>query len=394
MAGLLLITSHLLELAFAGSATTVAGVIVIVAVPVAAVVLQPRVSRLTRFSLCLVAGLACVVLGGLAHVLDLFTSGPRWTDVTGVAFAAGGALVVASGCVAAAGMRRSRPRLGRAVLWVVGAFLVGQFVVLPLISGLIVTHAARLPVDAGALRAPHRTVAIASPEGTLAGWYAPTRNGAAVLVVHGSGSNRSKVARQAQLVADRGYGVLSLDLPGHGDSDGHAHLLGGNAQPAIRAALDWLTARRGVDTARIAGFGMSLGGEVLLEAAARDRRLAAVVSDGAERASDDRELDVGSSFEQAVGFLSRQVTRAVSGEREPEPLLGLLPRIAPRPLLLIAAGGRPDEIPVNRAYRAAAGASAELWEIPEAGHTKGLEARPAEYARRVTAFLDRAIASR
>ena len=72
-------------------------------------------------------------------------------------------------------------------------------------------------------------------------------------------------------------------LPGHGGSGGRADLLGGNAQPAIRAALAWLARRPGVDPARIAGLGMSLAGETLLEAAARGPRLAAVISDGAER---------------------------------------------------------------------------------------------------------------
>ena len=54
-----------------------------------------------------------------------------------------------------------------------------------------------------------------------------------------------------------------------------------------------------------------------------------------------------------------------------------MPRIAPRPVLLSA-----NEIPTNRAYRDA-GPSAELYEIPEAGHTSGLAARPKEYEARV-----------
>jgi uncharacterized protein len=57
-----------------------------------------------------------------------------------------------------------------------------------------------------------------------------------------------------------------------------------------------------------------------------------------------------------------------------------------QPVLLIASGGDANEIPTNRAYRDA-GPSAELYEIPEAGHTAGLAARPAEYEARVTAFL-------
>ena len=51
----------------------------------------------------------------------------------------------------------------------------------------------------------------------------------------------------------------------------------------------------------------------------------------------------------------------------------------------------PSDPDPHRAPRAPAAASAELYEIPEAGHTAGLAARPAEYEARVTAFLDEVV---
>jgi hypothetical protein len=88
-----------------------------------------------------------------------------------------------------------------------------------------------------------------------------------------------------------------------------------------------------------------------------------------------------------------QAVRAVSGTREPPSLIGIMPRIAPRPVLLIAGGvGAPTEIPANRAYRDAGGPTTQLWELPDTGHTAGLRTHPAEYERRTTAFLDRALA--
>jgi hypothetical protein len=68
-----------------------------------------------------------------------------------------------------------------------------------------------------------------------------------------------------------------------------------------------------------------------------------------------------------------------------------MPGLAPRPVLLIAGGRAPDEIPANRAYRDAGGRSTQLWEIADAGHTAGLRTHPAEYERRTTQFLDRAL---
>jgi hypothetical protein len=72
-------------------------------------------------------------------------------------------------------------------------------------------------------------------------------------------------------------------------------------------------------------------------------------------------------------------------------LIDVVPEIAPRPLLLIGSGGDKVEIPVTRLYAQAAGSTAQVWEIPEAGHTGGLRARPAEYERRVIGFLDEAL---
>jgi hypothetical protein len=396
--GLALVTVHLLDLALSGPATTVAGVAGILAVPVLAALLQPRVTRATRGAAAIVFGLLFAGFGTAAHVLDLFTSGPRWTDLTGVAFAAGGVLVAASGVAAILGSRPPRPRptparrAAHVVGWLVGAAVLFQFVLFPAATALLITHAARVPVDEPALGAGQRTVSIPAPDGDrVAATYLPSRNGATVLMAHGAGGNRGRIGDQAELVARRGYGVLAVDLPGHGESDGHSSLLGDNAQPAIDASLDWLVRQPDVDADRIAGYGMSLGGEVLLEAAARDPRLAAVVSDGAQRASDDRELGIGDGLERTVTAISLGMVRGISGMREAPPLTGLVDRIGPRPVLLVAAGVPPHEAEVNAVYRRLIGPSAEQWTVPGAGHTAGVRERPAEYARRVTGFLERAL---
>ena len=69
----------------------------------------------------------------------------------------------------------------------------------------------------------------------------------------------------------------------------------------------------------------------------------------------------------------------------------MMPKIAPRPVLLVAGGGFPDEIPASRLYRDAGGATVQLWELPDTGHTAGLRKHPAAYERRTVGFLDRAL---
>ena len=193
------------------------------------------------------------------------------------------------------------------------------------------------------------------------------------------------------MLARHGYGVLALDNPGNGESDGHSNGLGDNAQPAIAAGLDYLEQRPDVNPKRIAGFGLSLGGEVLLDAAAHDQRLAAVVSDGATRPMDGDKVSPKGAVEGAIGWLMMHSVRAISGMKTSPSLIPMMPKIAPRPVLLVAGGGFPDEIPASRLYRDAGGRTVSLWELPDTGHTAGLRKHPAAYERRTVGFLDRAL---
>ena len=75
----------------------------------------------------------------------------------------------------------------------------------------------------------------------------------------------------------------------------------------------------------------------------------------------------------------------------PTELANLMPRIAPRPVLLIRGmQGNADEA-LNRVCRDAGGPSVALWEMPSAGHTAGISAAPTEYERTVVEFFDRTL---
>jgi uncharacterized protein len=398
LAGLVLVTLHLLDLAFSGPDTSLPGVLAIVAVPVAWVLGRPHATRPTRLVLGVVVGLLSLGFGVVSHGLHVVNSGPDLTDVTGVAMIAGGLLLVLSGLVAAAGPRRAprRPglgwRLGHGAAWVAAALVIVLVALMPFAMTLMVTHAPRWAIQESSLGIPHEEVAIEADGRELSGWYVPSRNRTAVLLSHGSGGSRERVAAHARMLARHGYGVLALDNPGNGESQGRSNGLGYNAQPAIDAALGWLSGRPDVDPERIAGFGVSLGAEVLLDAAARNRRLRAVVADGPARPIDGRRVRDQAVPERVFGAVWLRAVRAVSGMREAPSLIDLMPRIAPRPVLLIAGGaGTGDEIPANRAYRDAGGPSTRLWELPDTGHTSGLRSHPAAYEQQTTTFLDRAL---
>ena len=396
--GLALVTIHLLDLAFSGPHTWLLAIAGILATPLAWWFAQPHVTRPTRFGLGLVVGLLSIGFGVASHGLHVVNSGPDRYDVTGVAMILGGVLLVGSAIAALAASRRpprrSAPgwRVAHGLGWVAGAAFLAFYVLMPLTGGLMTTHAPRWEIQESSLGIPHEEVRIDASGGReLSAWYVPSRNGAAVLVGHGSGGSRERVLEEIRILARHGYGVLAFDLFGNGESSGHSNGLGDNAQPAVEAALDWVASRPDVDPDRIGAFGSSLGGEVLLEATAREPRLRAVVSDGAKRPEDDHSTGDRPLHERLQSALMLHASRAIAGTRAAPSLDGVMPRIAPRPVLLIASGGDPEEIPVNRRYRDEAGPAAELYEIPDAGHTSGAVTHPREYEARVTGFLDRSL---
>jgi hypothetical protein len=198
------------------------------------------------------------------------------------------------------------------------------------------------------------------------------------------------------MLARHGYGVLLFDRRGEGASEGEPNSWGWGGSKDLTAAIDWLQQRPDVDPRRIGGIGLSVGGELMLETAAGTGDLAAVVSEGAGARSYREELHEAAPAVDRVwtlpGVLAKSAALAVfSNHGVPPDLEDLVPRIAPRPVLLIAApdSGHGEEL--NRRYVRAGGPTASLWEIPESGHVGGLPARPAEYERRVVGFFDAAL---
>jgi fermentation-respiration switch protein FrsA (DUF1100 family) len=198
------------------------------------------------------------------------------------------------------------------------------------------------------------------------------------------------------MLARHGYGVLLFDRRGEGRSEGDPNALGWHGERDVRAAVAFLQRRADVDRARIGGIGFSVGGEMMLEAAAESDGLRAVVSEGAGARSirEDRLLS-GAWMELPSSAVITAGTAVFSSNVPPASLEDLVPRIAPRPVLFVyGEEGQPAEDDLNAIYHEAAGEPKALWEVPGAGHVGGFEARPREYERRVTAFFDRYLLGR
>jgi uncharacterized protein len=202
------------------------------------------------------------------------------------------------------------------------------------------------------------------------------------------GSSRSAEAR---MLIRHGYGVLMVDPRGQGDSSGD------NARWAndrdLLAAAAYLKSRPDVAPNRIGGIGFSNGGELLLEAAAQSSAYRAIVSEGAGGRMGEEDMTGVRKYVAAPQLAMLTGALTVFQNTPPPPdIVDRIGLIAPRPVLLIYADpGMGQENTRQPTYFAAAGESKQLWKVPGSGHTGGLEAQPAEYERRVTSFLDRAL---
>jgi uncharacterized protein len=224
----------------------------------------------------------------------------------------------------------------------------------------------------------------------LRGWYIPSQNGAAIISFPGRASSQ----KPAKMLARHGYGVLLFDRRGEGESQGDPNVFGWQGERDIHAAVAFLQTRPDVDPERIGGIGLSVGGEMMIEAAAESTALKAIVSEGASSRSVRDELaNPGSKWQSILGNgVATAATALFTNNLPPRSLKSLVPRIAPRPVFIIYGElGQPMERPASEAFYAAAQGPRALWEVAGSSHIGGIEAEPQEYEQRVVAFFDRAL---
>jgi dienelactone hydrolase len=285
---------------------------------------------------------------------------------------------------------RSRKRYGHRYLRraaVVAGVIVGAYwFVVPVTMALVATHRPRADVRPANLGAPYRSVTIRTVDGLdLTCWYVGSRNGAAVI----SFPTRLGKLPQARMLARHGFGVLVIDMRGYEGSDGSPNAFGWGATRDIDAAVTWLQHQPDVREGRIGGIGFSVGGEMMLEAAAENPGLKAVVSEGAgERSVRETMLRGWRDILAVPSMATEAAALAVFSQTAPPPSLkDVAGKIAPRAVLFIYAGHGAGGEDLNPIYYRAAKQPKAIWKIPEAHHTGGNTARPTEYELRITRFF-------
>jgi pimeloyl-ACP methyl ester carboxylesterase len=274
--------------------------------------------------------------------------------------------------------------------------LLAYVVAIPL-AATVVPHPPAGGRTPDAVGLPYTRVSLPTADGeTLAGWQVESANGAAVVLLPGSGSSKAATLEHAAVLAEAGYGVLMVDPRGHGDSSGRGMDWGWHGDSDIAAAIDALTTAPDVDQRRIAVVGLSVGGEEAVGAAAGDPRIAAVVAEGVTgRSGQDldwlsEEYGWRGAVTEGVKDVQTALVSLLAGVPPPVALTNAA-AAASRPTLLVVAGGVPDEQHAAERIRAAAPETVEVWVVPGSGHTAGLRTEPEDWEQTVVAFLDRAL---
>jgi hypothetical protein len=274
-----------------------------------------RLRPALQATLALTLGLLGIAIGAGEAGYYSLKGGPSGDDYTGLLAIPAGLLLV---CVGAATLWRTRRtddglarRYLRRFLLLVAAALVLGFIVFPLSLSYVFTHVSRTGVPPARLGAAHENVVFRTSDGlTLRGWYVPSRNGAAVIAFPG----RHGPQKQARMLVRHGYGVLLFDRRGEGKSDGDPNAFGWAMDIDLKGAAAFLQHRPDVEPNRIGGIGLSVGGEMLLQAAAESNVFRAVVSER-RRSLVSRESREAAEGGHAVGarrlFRSHRRNRAL-----------------------------------------------------------------------------------
>ncbi|RPJ38888.1 MAG: alpha/beta fold hydrolase [Chloroflexi bacterium] len=272
----------------------------------------------------------------------------------------------------------------------VGVIIVLLYLGLPAGFGAAAVFPGRAAVD----RPPEgfREVAFRAEDGVqLKGWYRPPENGAVIILLHGAGGSRDSVRSYVKILVKHGYGILALDLRGHGASQGKTNRLGWQGTLDVGAAVNFLQGLG--EVRRIGGLGISMGGEVLLGAASAYPAIRAMAADGATRRCTDELLALETERPLVRNFTARVMYATVqllSGDPQPKPLLESM-HASGAQILLIAGGSNALEVSFNQMFKDTLGNRVDLWIAPEAGHTQAYALYPEEYEQRLTKFFDQTL---
>jgi dipeptidyl aminopeptidase/acylaminoacyl peptidase len=225
-------------------------------------------------------------------------------------------------------------------------------------------------------------------------WYYPPQNSAVVIVLGGPSGSLGQSLPPVDFLLRDGFGLIQVDSRACATPPASV-TLGANELMDAEAALKFLQSRPEVK--QIGAIGFSMGGVTAIRTAARHPDIAAVVAEGGYfnmgkdlvEPEQPKPLYLNVFLYTIAGFFQYQYG---INPWEISPVDDL-PRISPRPVLLIYGEYELHDGHGDIQF-AAAREPKELWIVPGGAHGTNYQIAPQEYERRVLEFFNQALVSR
>lgn len=228
------------------------------------------------------------------------------------------------------------------------------------------------------------------------GWFVDAAgHSAAMVLLHGSGGDRTSMLRRARFLHAAGYMTLMIDFRCHGESVAEQRTWGWRESRDATAAVAWV--RNRFPGIKVGVLGTSLGGAAALLAKKElgsDAIVAESVFGDLRKAIWNRvDMRLGSLAADCLSpFLSMQVPLRVHVNLDDVSPVRASSSV-PCPVFVIH--GERDRhacIDEGRAiFDACPNPGKQWWEVKSAGHVDLCRDQGAEYEQRVLAFLDRVL---
>lgn len=227
----------------------------------------------------------------------------------------------------------------------------------------------------------YRNVTLTAADGVeLDAWYVPatsvpttTGETATVILAHGLQETKGTMRHLVPWLHAAGYNVMLLDFRGHGASEKQPTTVGRVEVLDLQAALDWLDTNGAGD--RVGGLGMSMGAAVLVNTAAQDDRLDALVLDSMFAEWNDTDFAAG--YRLPPDWL-------VPGVPSPEELM---PELHVPVFIIHGTADILTEVKHAQRVYQAANEPKQLW-INDSGHAWSSWTYPDVYRQKVLRFFD------
>ncbi|MBN4054015.1 alpha/beta hydrolase [Haliea sp. AH-315-K21] len=227
---------------------------------------------------------------------------------------------------------------------------------------------------------------------TIHAWYISSENGAGIILQHGFKSDRTELLEEAAMLANKGYGVLVTSIRSHDVNEGELIAFGLKEMPDIDAWVKFLQEQEEIEI--IGMLGNSLGGSLLIQYAAENEVIKAVVAHSAFSSMRDTINTSVRYFTDLPAFPFASLIRfwaeqEIGGDIDEIDAKKWIGNISPRAILILHSLSDIAISPESgEQLFAAASEPKELWQVDGVKHASFDTALAEEFENRIVSFFD------